>query len=180
MSATLIILAHPNPTSFSHAVAARISELRRGDVQVIDLYREKPISWLPDGANFEAQLSAYQAQVLAAKEIFFVFPCWWGDCPAIMRHWFDCVFSQGFAFGTDAKNPEGLLKGRRCHVIMSAGTPAWRYRLNGVARAMRRIWVTNRIAFCGMELGSFQLIGGMDQAGRNDAAALKRIAKAIS
>jgi len=186
MKTTLIVSAHPSRAGFTHQAVARIEEIKTKaghKVEVVDLYTDAPLSFLrfEDKGQISANESvlAYQAQVARADEILFVFPCWWGDTPSVMRNWFDHVFAKGFAFKYAKRRPVGLLHGKKCFVIMTTGTPAFIYRLTGITRAMRRIWSTTRIKFCGMHLRGFLVIGGMDTRTRDEAAALARIEKLV-
>ena len=182
MKTTLIVSAHPSRDGFTHQMVSRLQAIKGqagNSVEVINLYNEDPLSFLKfegkDDIPVSEGLRSYQDQIARAGEIFFIFPCWWGDCPSIMRNWFDHVFSKGFAFAYTKRRPVGLLTNKDCYVIMTTGTPAIIYRLSGVTRAMRRIWNTTRIRFCGMHLKGFLVIGGMDTRNRNEAGALSRI-----
>jgi len=184
MKTTLIVSAHPSSAGFTHQAVSKLKEIKElsgHTVEVIALYSEETLSFLSfeskDEIGTGVNLQTYQAQVARADEIFFVFPCWWGDTPSIMRNWFDLVFAKGFAFKYAKRRPVGLLQNKDCFVIMTTGTPAIIYRLTGVTRAMRRIWNTTRIRFCGMRLKGFLVIGGMDTRNRDEASALARIEK---
>ena len=184
MKTTLIISAHPSSAGFTHQAVAQVKAAKEAAghmVEVVDLYTERPLSFL----KFESKddivtndvIKEYQNQVGRADEIFFIYPCWWGDCPSIMRNWFDLVFAKGFAFKYAKRRPVGLLQGKDCFVIMTTGTPARIYSLLGVSRSMKRIWNTTRIKFCGMRLRGLLVIGGMDTRNRDEAGALMRIKK---
>jgi len=186
MTTTLIVSAHPSSAGFTHKAVANIKgikEERGNSVEVVNLYSDEPLSFLrfegKDEIRVDDSVRLYQEQVSRADEIFFVFPCWWGDCPSVMRNWFDHVFSKGFAFTYGKRRPIGLLKNKACYVIMTTGTPAMIYRITGVSRAMKRIWKTTRIEFCGMRLRAFLVIGSMDTRNRNEAVALAKISKLL-
>jgi NAD(P)H dehydrogenase (quinone) len=187
MKTTLIVSAHPGRAGFTHQMVSRLKGIKkqaRRVVEVVNLYDEDPLSFLKfegkDDITLDECLQIYQDQIRRADEIFFIFPCWWGDCPSIMRNWFDHVFSKGFAFTYGKRRPEGLLEGKDCYVIMTTGTPALIYRITGVTRAMRRIWSTTRIRFCGMRLKAFLVIGSMDTKNRDEAGALAKIDRLAS
>ena len=186
MTTSLIITAHPSPDGFTHQISARVGERRRAAghiVEEIKLYSDDPLSFLrfdsKDEIGADEGVLRYQEQVARADEIFFIFPCWWGDCPSIMRNWFDLVFAKGFAFEYTQRRPVGLLQNKVCSVIMTTGTPARIYNLLGVTRSMRRIWNTTRIKFCGMRLKAFLVVGGMDTRNRDEIGALARVDKLL-
>lgn len=41
---------------------------------------------------------ALQAKIQAADEMVFIFPIWWVNMPAILKNFFDTVFTSGFAY----------------------------------------------------------------------------------
>jgi len=184
MKTTLIVSAHPSSAGFTHQMASHVKAIKEQGgalVEVANLYTEEPLSFLrfesKDDIDVNESVQRYQDQVARANEIFFIFPCWWGDCPSIMRNWFDLVFAKGFAFKYAKRRPIGLLQDKDCFIIMTTGTPARIYGLLGVSRAMRRIWNTTRIKFCGMRLKGFLVIGGMDTKNRDEVGALERVEK---
>ncbi|PCJ73522.1 MAG: hypothetical protein COA53_12190 [Rhodobacteraceae bacterium] len=182
MKTTLIVSAHPSTIGFTHQAVARVKAIKEaagGSVEVVDLYSEEPLSFLTfeskDDIVTNDAIQNYQHQVSRADEIFFIFPCWWGDCPSNMRNWFDLVFSKGFAFTYAKRRPVGLLEGKEVYIVMTTGTPALIYHLSGVSRAMRRIWNTTRIRFCGMRLKALLVLGGMDTSNRDEIKAMARV-----
>ncbi|MGZ8177445.1 NAD(P)H-dependent oxidoreductase [Williamsia sp. SKLECPSW1] len=68
-----------------------------------------------------------QARLLRADLIIVQFPLWWYGMPAILKGWFDRVYTNGFAFGIrdDAghvrKYGDGNLSGRRLLPVVTAG-----------------------------------------------------------
>lgn len=149
---TLWIFAHPEERSFNASLRdTGIAALREQGhrVRESDLYA---MGWKPvvDGADFpqetvgrlrvgEAQERARaggglspdireeQEKLAWADTLVFQFPLWWMGPPAILKGWFDRVFTQGFAFGVkDSEgNPrrygDGGLAGKRATVITSVG-----------------------------------------------------------
>jgi NAD(P)H dehydrogenase (quinone) len=147
----LIVLAHHEPTSFSHAMtdAARVALQKVGhEVTVSDLYamRFDPTS---DRRNFlhahnpdrlkqqaeEEHASAHQSYVadlqiemdkLAACDVLiFQFPLWWLGLPAILKGWVDRVFAVGRAYGGGRYFDRGVFRGRRamCALTVGGSTP---------------------------------------------------------
>lgn len=104
---SLIITAHPSSQGFTHAIANTYRESceQKGyTVEMLDLYKtEFQLSFLryEDKAElkntFPAQ-QALQAKITTADELVFVFPIWWIGMPAILKNFFDVVFSSGFAY----------------------------------------------------------------------------------
>ena len=68
-----------------------------------------------------------QSRLLRAELVVVQFPLWWYGMPAILKGWFDRVFTNGFAFGIRdetghvRKYGDGNLSGRRLLPIVTAG-----------------------------------------------------------
>jgi len=184
VSNILIVTAHPSSKGFTHKAALeirRVKSKKGHEVEIIDLYKENKQEFLffEDKGDdiINDQIRSYQLKITNSDEIIFVYPCWWGDCPSIMRNWFDLVFSKNYAFKYTGRRPQGLLAKKVCSIVMTTGSPKLIYTLNGVSRAMKKIWKTTRIEFCGMKLKSFIVLGGMDTRGRNEINALSEVTK---
>ncbi|HZE41273.1 MAG TPA: NAD(P)H-dependent oxidoreductase [Stackebrandtia sp.] len=81
--------------------------------------------------TLSADIRAEQEKVEWADALVVQFPLWWFGMPAILKGWFDRVFTQGFAFGV--ANPEtgrqrrygdNTLYGKRAMVITTFGARA--------------------------------------------------------
>lgn len=138
---SLVILAHPRPGSFSHALAeAAADALReeRHDVVVHDLHREgfDPVQRVEglDTTRSEgtAALSAgaddltaqHRLELCEAHTLIVVHPNWWGKPPAIMAGWMDRVLVPGVVYRLDdaAGEPAPLLTLRRLVVLNTGDT----------------------------------------------------------
>ncbi len=131
-----IILAHPNPGSFNHAIAAAAAgglEANGHAVQRHDLYAEQfdPILTAAELARetpLPPAIERHAAEIDAADGIIFVHPNWWSAPPAILRGWCDRVLRAGRAYtfvpdGQGGAKPQGLLKARVGMVFNTANTP---------------------------------------------------------
>jgi len=134
----LVVLAHPNPDSFSHAIVDRLaSTLANQDhaVSVIDLYG---LDYSP--ALTRAELAAYPTSepaidplviehtrlIQECSTIVFVYPTWWSSMPAILKGWIDRTMLPGIAFSVDPqtlKLQPGLTNVRRLIGITTFGGP---------------------------------------------------------
>lgn len=82
------------------------------------------------GGSMDALVEQHQRLVEAADLIVLVFPLWWAGMPAVMKGWFDRVFTQGFAYGLHdtAGNPrkygDGAFTGKRGLIITTTGDRA--------------------------------------------------------
>jgi NAD(P)H dehydrogenase (quinone) len=125
-----IVFAHPEPQSLNGALfRTAVDELKAQghEVRVSDLYA---MQWKcqvdradfphlsPDArlkvayASAEATMSSSltddvkreQENLLWADTVIFQFPMWWYGMPAILKGWFERVYSLGFAYGLGEHN----------------------------------------------------------------------------
>jgi putative NADPH-quinone reductase len=131
-----IILAHPNPGSFNHAIARTATEVARTAghaVTLHDLYREQfpPLlsaAELQEDAKLEPVVAQRCREIADADGIIVVHPNWWGMPPAILKGWMDRVLRPDVAYrfleGDQGEGvPVGLLKARAAIVFNTANTP---------------------------------------------------------
>ncbi|OWY83222.1 NAD(P)H dehydrogenase [Rhodococcus sp. BUPNP1] len=145
--------AHPDDASLGHALvrsgAARLRESGTR-VAISDLYAmnwnpvlaDADFGTAPGSTLSERQKNATATGLLAddirreqdalrAADHFVVsFPLWWYGMPAILKGWFDRVFTNGFAFGVRdergrvRKYGDGGLAGRTMLAVVTAGDRA--------------------------------------------------------
>lgn len=60
-----------------------------------------------------------QDKISRADEIVFIFPTWWVNVPAILKNFFDNIFTSGFAYRYNKGSmfPEKLLTGKTVRVF---------------------------------------------------------------
>lgn len=132
----LILLAHPQPGSFNHAIAdtARATlEAAGHTVSLRDLCAEgfDPVyspGELKRGNIAPPQVREHADLVNNADSIIVVHPNWWGQAPAILKGWLDRVLRAGeaYRFGTNDKGEGvviGQLKARAALVFTTSNTP---------------------------------------------------------
>jgi len=131
-----IILGHPTPGSFNHAiVAAAEASLRANghEVRVHDLCREHfdPVmtsAEIPKDAVLPPDIERHCREIDEADGIIIVHPNYWSAPPAILRGWVDRVLRPGRAYnfvpdGQGGAKPVGLLKASVGLVFTTANTP---------------------------------------------------------
>ncbi len=158
-----VILAHPVPGSFNHAIAEIVAErllLNGHKVRSHDLYREGFDPLLP-GAEIPAgpvelppALVKHCEEIAAADGIAIVHPNWWGQPPAILKGWVDRVIRPGVAYtfleGDGGEGiPVGLLKARAALVFNTSNTPADRER-SAFGDPLELIWKRCIFGLCGV------------------------------
>ena len=131
-----LILGHPAPGSFNHAIcAAAMAALDAcGHVcRYHDLYAERfdPVitaAELPKDAALPAEIERHCQEIGEADGIIVVHPNYWSAPPAILRGWVDRVLRAGRAYnfvpdGQGGAAPVGLLKATVGLVFTTANTP---------------------------------------------------------
>jgi NAD(P)H dehydrogenase (quinone) len=136
----LVVLAHPNEDSFSHALAHRACEALRAEghaVDLLDLYAlgftaamtaPEREAYHSDHPMLDPMVAEHAALVQAAQALVLVYPTWWSAQPAILKGWFERVFvpGVGFKFNAKGKVRPGLHKLERLVGISTYGSP-WLY-----------------------------------------------------
>ena len=157
-----LILAHPSPGSFNHAIAATSAEVLRqtghGVIQH-DLYREQfpPLfsaAELQKDAKLEPPIARHCAEIAAADGIIIVHPNWWGMPPAILKGWIDRVLRPEVAYRFEANDkgegvPVGLLRARSAIVFNTANTPDDR-ELEAFGDPLGTLWKKCVFDLCGV------------------------------
>lgn len=176
----LLVYTHPNPKSFNHAVKdAVLAEIATAGhaVDLLDLYAERPKCVLDAedfgtlaGGGVPEDVRAYQARVVAAEALIFVYPIWWFDRPALLKGWIDRVFIRGFGFEfLDGGMPQPLLVGRRALVLTTAGGPEAVYKATKAERGIHTAMAMGTLGYCGIApttMRTFYEVPWVDDAAR--------------
>ena len=130
-----VILAHPDPESFNHAIARTVIEqIKRNGHSVFfhNLYDEdfNPVlgaKEIPSAALLPKSIKDHCEEIRQADGIIIVHPNWWGQPPAILKGWIDRVIRPGIAYefleGDSGEGiPNGLLQARVAIVLNTSNT----------------------------------------------------------
>ena len=135
----LVLYAHPLTDSFAAALHRTVVATLRGrghEVDDCDLYAEgfDPILTPAERAAYNtphpdlSAIAAHVARLRAAEAIVVCFPTWWYGMPAILKGYFDRVWTTGVAFtlpeGGGAIRP-ALTNVRKFWVVTTLGSPWW-------------------------------------------------------
>ena len=93
-----------------------------------------------------------QAALKEAETIVFQFPVYWFNAPALLKHWYEEVFTPGFAHGEGA---EGL-KGKKLVLSATIGAPEAAYSAQGLGHSMSDFFANfgAMAAMTGMKMGT--------------------------
>jgi len=145
-----IIVAHPNPGSFTMTIAkayARAAEARGHSANLRDLYAMDfdpclKASEIPGPKGF-APANDVRAERTALKgtDVFvFVYPFWVNAPPAILKGYIDRVFGMGFAYAPGKDGIQPLLSGHKMISFTSSGAPMEWVRKTGAWDAERKLF----------------------------------------
>lgn len=188
----LIVLAHPNPDSLTHAIAQQVGEgIAASDphhtFELADLVSEgfDPRFTQPDiavllreGAPLP-EVAAEQARIERANALVLVYPVYWWSFPALLKGWIDRVFTQGWAYD-DAPNgkPAGKLGHLRVHLIAIGGANQRTYARHGYFGAMKTQIDHGIFGYCGAHVARSELLlasdAGFPEAHLEKAATIGR------
>ncbi len=157
-----VVLAHPDPGSFNHAMAAAAVEvLKENGHQVFyhDLYGERfdPVlkrREIEAPSLIAPDMRRYCDEIKVSDGIVLVHPNWWGQPPAILKGWVDRVLRQGVAYRFEEGDggegvPLGLLKARTALVLNTSNTPKRRER-RVFGDPLENLWGPCILKFCGV------------------------------
>lgn len=173
---TLIVIAHPDPTSLTHAVAAEVSRGiaaadPAGSVELADLSAE---GFDPrftradlDGHHrrqpFPADVLAEQARLDRADAVVLVFPVYWWAMPAQLKGWIDRVFSNGWAYDDAGDGAVRKKLGRlRVHLLGLGGADERTWSKRGYDVAMKTQIETGIFDYCGAPVVSATVLLAVD------------------
>jgi len=130
-----VILAHPDNSSFNHAIAYTAIEVLQQnghEVSFHDLYKENfnPLltsNEIPKDVPLPNEIEKQCQEVSEADGFVIVHPNWWGMPPAMLTGWIDRVIRPGIAYKfleTDSGEgiPVGLLKAQKAIVFNTSNT----------------------------------------------------------
>ena len=158
----LVVVAHPDPSSFNHALAGAAASAARAlghDLVVHDLHEERFDPILPrcefsKEAPLPPLLRRHCDDLARADGIVVVHPNWWGQPPAILKGWIDRVVRPGVAYAFQEGDggegvPVGLLRARTAVVLNTSNTPPDRER-EAFGDPLDAIWRRCVFGLCGV------------------------------
>lgn len=154
----LMVLSHPEPTSFSHAmvkVAKEEFESQGHEVKVSDLHaigfdpvndrrnfktvcnaeryhQTTEETYAFKNGGFNDQIQEEMDKLVWCDVLLFYSPIHWFSLPAMLKAWVDKVFAYDFCYGGGRWYDVGVFKGKRAMVHMTTGAPDFMYRNDGI------------------------------------------------
>lgn len=171
-----VVFAHPSHQSFTHEVleaflrgldeGGHTHEL--GDLYTMDFKTDMDLDeYMREtggdaAAPLPADVVAEHQKIERADGLGFVYPVWWSDCPAKLKGWFDRVLSYGYAYiYDDGEHRTSRIEIGKAVVICPAGHSIDHLDEIGIADAMRRVMVDDRLLGVGIKTAHMEILGGM-------------------
>ena len=98
-----------------------------------------------------------------------IYPVWWNEAPAVLKGWFDRVFSKGWAYDISAEGKfKPLLKLEKIVILNTADNPIELLEDIGLNAAARLTKAEGTFLFCGASEIDHRIIGEVssDEQGR--------------
>lgn len=176
----LVVVAHPDPHSLTHAIARRVAETIASSpatngishtAEIADLAAEgfDPRFNAADLALFNktlaapADVAAEHARLNRADALVLVYPIYWWSFPALLKGWIDRVFSQGWAYedvalGKSVKKLPRL----RVHLVAIGGADQRTMARHGYFGAMKTQIDHGIFDYCGAQVVTSELLLASD------------------
>ncbi len=189
----LIIYAHPYSKSYNASILEHLTnKLREAkqSVDVINLYKEEfnpvlneeELALYSQGKFLDPMVKEYQKRINNADHLFFIFPVWWYDIPAILKGFIDKVLLKNWAYEISEKGiPKGKLTFiKKVTIISTMKSPKWYYWLL-YRNSIKHSFIKGTLKFCGIKNIQWVNITNIENMGDLKRKQwLKKIRQAVS
>lgn len=180
----LTVLDHPNPASFSAAVAQQFMDGARAaghSVELADLHAEgfDPRWSMADiegegSATTPADVVKEQERIARADAICLVFPLFWWGMPSMMKGWVDRVWSWGWAYDQLDDSEQSLQRPRSGVLLIPAGARSDEMQDGGTLSALETAWMKGTFGYFGFSPRRLELLYGSSGSSRRRQALLEK------
>ncbi|OOW83173.1 NAD(P)H oxidoreductase [Xanthomonas axonopodis pv. clitoriae] len=168
----LIVVAHPEPRSLTHAIAAQVSAglQEAGGSHTFELadlaqegfdprFNQADIALFQQRAAPAPDVAAEHARLDRADALVLVFPIYWWSFPALLKGWIDRVFTLGWAFDESADGKiVKKLQHLDVHLLAIGGADERTYARHGYFGAMKTQINHGIFDFCGAPVRTSELL----------------------
>ncbi|ORM84649.1 NAD(P)H dehydrogenase [Mixta gaviniae] len=172
----LIVFAHPDPASHTHAVAKRLAEgvastEEAHTFELADLAAEgfDPRFNAADYQQFTGQgalpedVVTEQRRINRADALVLVYPIYWWSFPAQLKGWIDRVFTQGWAYDEQDGRLVKRLGHLSVHLIALGGADQRTYARYGYFGSMKTQIDHGIFGYCGAPVVTSELLLPSDE-----------------
>lgn len=166
----LIIYSNPNPKSFTYALKNAYAEYfsnKTENYKEIDLYSNP--KYLKIGGYSKELKAKLQKLIKNSDELIFIHPLYWINMPAVMKNFFEEVFTEGFAYSYLGQNREftPLIKDKKAKVIITGNGLKSEYQDFNGDTDFQIVW-KDLLSAMGFSSPKVIYIGGMDRNSQKD------------
>lgn len=160
----LIIYSHPRENSLNHSIKESVKKgikKNTDNIKELELYKEKfnPVLSDINDNNKKPEIDKMKADITWADYIVFITPIWWAGVPAILKGYFDRVFTEDFAFKfNQAGLPEGLLENKKALIFCTSDTPPFLLNVTGGILGIKGI-IKGILKYSGIKDSRFKVFG---------------------
>ncbi len=166
----LTILDHPNPKSFSAAIAQQFMQGAKAaghTVELADLHTEgfNPLWSMADierknGTGAPTDVVKEQERIARADAICLVFPLFWWGMPSMTKGWVDRVWSWGWAYDQLDDPEKSLQRSRSGVLLIPAGAQSDEMENEGYLAALETAWIKGTFGYFGFSPRKLELLYG--------------------
>ncbi len=166
----LTILDHPNPASFSVAVAQKFMEGAKSaghTVELADLHAEgfNPLWSMADieredGDTAPSDVVKEQERIARADAICLVFPLFWWGMPSMTKGWVDRVWSWRWAYDQLDDPEKSLQRSRSGVLLIPAGARSDEMENEGYLAALETAWIKGTFGYFGFSPRRLEMLYG--------------------
>lgn len=175
---SLIIIANPSKTSFSHALADAYAQWAQSIgkvVEMLDLYdldqpllRYESVAALKQWKiNEDPKRALVQQKISESDEMIYIFPVRWGGLPAILKNFFDTNFGTWFAFEfvEGSSKQKKLLTDKTAKIYAHCDAPSFVYQMSIMWGINIKKYLSSLILwFCGIKVTDYKLFGKLRES----------------
>ncbi len=180
----LTVLDHPNPASFSAAVARQFiagvessghsSELADLNAEGFDPRWSMADIEVDKGSAAPADVLNEQARIARADAVCFVFPLFWWGMPAMTKGWVDRVWSWGWAYDQLDDPDKSLQRPRTGILLVPAGARSDEMEDAGYLAALETAWIKGTFGYFGFTRRRLEVLNGSTGSAARRKALLEK------
>ncbi len=176
----LTVLDHPDPNSFSAALAQSFIEgckIAGHSTECADLHAEGfDPRWTVADAQGTPQpnIVAEQDRIARADAICFLFPLFWWGMPAMSKGWLERVWAWKWAYDQLDDPEKSLQRPRSGLLLVPAGAREDEVVQNGYRAALDRIWLDGTFGYFGFSPRRLELLCGAEGSAKRREGLLTR------
>lgn len=183
----LTVLDHPNPKSFSAAIAREFNagaEAAGHTTELADLNAEgfNPLWSMgdieSDKTNVPADVRAEQERIERADAVCLVFPLFWWGMPSMMKGWVDRVWAWGWAYDQLDDPDKSMQRPRTGVLLIPAGARSDEMEEEGYTAALETAWMKGTFGYFGFTRRKMELLNGSTGSEPRRKALLERAYRA--